>query len=100
MTSSARAFYRDALGLPTSGVVATELVDHETGAAGAIVIFKLDGGLVLSLYPRSGLGKDAAVPAGRLRAASSASVSSSRAATTSLGNLWKATGASDTAEPS
>jgi hypothetical protein len=60
----ALAFYRDALGLPTNGVVATDLVDHETGAAGAIVIFRLDGGLVLSLYPRSELRKDAAVPAG------------------------------------
>src|SRR6516165_2119809 len=60
----ALAFYRDGLGLPTDGVVANDLVDHETGAAGAIVIFKLDGGLMLSLYPRSELGKDAAVPAG------------------------------------
>ena len=60
----ALAFYRDALGLPTDGVVATDLVDHKTGAAGAIVIFKLDGGLILSLYPRSELRKDAAVPAG------------------------------------
>jgi catechol 2,3-dioxygenase-like lactoylglutathione lyase family enzyme len=60
----ALAFYRDALGLPTSGVVATDLVDPKTGAAGAIVIVKLDGGLVLSLYPRSELAKDAAVPAG------------------------------------
>ena len=60
----ALAFYRDGLGLPTNGVVATELVDHETGAAGAIVIFELDGGLVLSLYPRTDLGKDASVPAG------------------------------------
>jgi catechol 2,3-dioxygenase-like lactoylglutathione lyase family enzyme len=60
----ALAFYRDALGLPTSGVVATDLVDPKTGAAGAIVIVKLDGGLVLSLYPRSELAKDAAVHAG------------------------------------
>src|SRR5438270_10827766 len=52
----ALAFYRDALGLRTDGVVATDLVDHKTGAAGAIVIFKLDGGLMLSLYPRCVLG--------------------------------------------
>jgi catechol 2,3-dioxygenase-like lactoylglutathione lyase family enzyme len=58
------AFYRDGLGLETKGIVATDLVDHETGAAGAIVIFELDGGLILSLYPRSELAKDAAVPAG------------------------------------
>jgi uncharacterized protein len=60
----ALAFYRDALGLPSNGVVAADLVDRKTGAAGAIVIFELDGGLVLSLYPRSELAKDAGVPAG------------------------------------
>jgi catechol 2,3-dioxygenase-like lactoylglutathione lyase family enzyme len=60
----ALAFYRDGLGLPTDGLVATDLVDDRTGAAGAIVIFELDGGLVLSLYPRSELAQDAAVPAG------------------------------------
>jgi hypothetical protein len=60
----ALAFYRDGLGLRTKGVVATDLVDEKTGAAGAIVIFKLDGGLTLTLYPRSELAKDAAVPAG------------------------------------
>jgi catechol 2,3-dioxygenase-like lactoylglutathione lyase family enzyme len=57
----ALAFYRDGLGLPTNGLVATDLVDHKTGAAGAIVIFKLDGGLMLSLYPRSELGNDQVV---------------------------------------
>jgi len=60
----ALGFYRDGLGLRTNGPVATELVDDETGAAGAIVIFKLESGVVLSLYPRSELGKDAAVAAG------------------------------------
>ena len=33
----ALVFYRDGLGLQTNGVVATELVDEKTGAAGAIV---------------------------------------------------------------
>src|SRR5436189_4035191 len=42
------AFYRDGLGLQTKGVVATDVVDEETGAAGAIVIFKLGGGLLLT----------------------------------------------------
>jgi catechol 2,3-dioxygenase-like lactoylglutathione lyase family enzyme len=55
----ALVFYRDGLGLQTKGVVATDLVDEKTGAAGAIVIFKLEGGLILSLYPRSELAKDA-----------------------------------------
>jgi catechol 2,3-dioxygenase-like lactoylglutathione lyase family enzyme len=58
------AFYRDGLGLETNGIVATELVDEETNAAGAIVIFHLRGGLVLALYPRSELAKDADVPFG------------------------------------
>jgi catechol 2,3-dioxygenase-like lactoylglutathione lyase family enzyme len=57
------AFYRDGLGLRTKGVVATDVVDEETGAAGAIVIFELEGGLLLTLYPRTELAKDAAVPA-------------------------------------
>jgi len=58
------AFYRDGLGLETTGVVATEFVDEETNAAGAIVIFRLKGGLVLALYPRSELAKDADIPFG------------------------------------
>jgi uncharacterized protein len=58
------AFYRDGLGLETTGVVASELVDEETNAAGAIVIFRLEGGLVLALYPRGELAKDADVPVG------------------------------------
>jgi catechol 2,3-dioxygenase-like lactoylglutathione lyase family enzyme len=57
-------FYRDGLGLQTNGVVATDLVDAETGAAGAIVIFSLETGLILALYPRTELAKDAAIPAG------------------------------------
>jgi catechol 2,3-dioxygenase-like lactoylglutathione lyase family enzyme len=60
----ALVFYRDGLGLQTNGVVASDLVDHKTGAAGAIVIFKLESALILALYPRSELAKDAAVPAG------------------------------------
>jgi catechol 2,3-dioxygenase-like lactoylglutathione lyase family enzyme len=38
----ALVFYRDGLGLQTNGVVASDLVDQKTGAAGAIVIFKLE----------------------------------------------------------
>ena len=60
----ALAFYRDGLGLSTSGLVATDLGDDKTGTAGAIVIFKLESRPILSLYPRSELGKDAAVASG------------------------------------
>lgn len=55
----ALAFYRDGLGLPTEGVVADEYEGSDTEAAGAIVIFRLDDGLILSLYPRGELAKDA-----------------------------------------
>jgi hypothetical protein len=58
----ALTFYRDGLGLPTKGVVAEEYEGSETEAAGAIVIFKLAGGLMLSLYPRTELAKDARIP--------------------------------------
>jgi hypothetical protein len=59
------AFYGDGLGLETTGLVATDFVDEETtDAAGAIVIFRLRGGLVLALYPRSELAKDADIPFG------------------------------------
>ena len=60
----ALVFYRDGLGLHTNGIVASELVDEKTGAAGAIVVFKLENGLLLTLYPRTELAKDAAISAG------------------------------------
>jgi uncharacterized protein len=55
-------FYRDGLGLPTKGVVADEYEGSDTEAAGAIVIFRLKGGLILSLYPRGEFAKDARIP--------------------------------------
>ncbi|HET7760188.1 MAG TPA: VOC family protein [Gaiellaceae bacterium] len=58
----ALTFYRDGLGLPTKGVVAGEYEGSETEAAGAIVLFQLEGGLILSLYPRAELAKDAHIP--------------------------------------
>ncbi len=42
-------FYRDGLGLETRGVTATEFVGDEVNAAGAVVMFKLQEGLILSL---------------------------------------------------
>ena len=56
------AFYRDGLGLETSGVTGTSFVGDEANAAGAVVMFHLRGGLVLALYPRSELAKDAGIP--------------------------------------
>ena len=59
----ALAFYRR-LGLESRGVVGTELADEVTGANGAIAMFELEGGLLLNLYPRTDLARDAAIPVG------------------------------------
>jgi uncharacterized protein len=56
------AFYRDGLGLPTKGLFGTEIKGNETEPAGAIALFELQGGLILALYPRSELSKDARTP--------------------------------------
>jgi uncharacterized protein len=53
------AFYRDGLGLPTKGIIATEFKGSETEPSGAIALFELQGGLILALYPRTELAKDA-----------------------------------------
>ena len=57
-------FYCEGLGLESPGVVATEFTGDDVNPAGAIVIFKLAGGLILALYPRTELAKDANVPLG------------------------------------
>jgi uncharacterized protein len=57
------AFYRD-LGLESKGIVGTEWTDEVTGANGAVAMFELAGGLLLSLYGRDDLAKDAAIPVG------------------------------------
>ena len=49
----ALGFYRDGLGLPTRGIVGTEF------EGGAVVFFRLAGGLILALYPRTELARDA-----------------------------------------
>jgi catechol 2,3-dioxygenase-like lactoylglutathione lyase family enzyme len=49
----ALAFYRDGLGLPTKGIVGQQF-DH-----GAVAFFRLDGGLMLALWPSASLAKDA-----------------------------------------
>ena len=58
----ALAFYRDGLGLDSTGVVGAEFHDDQSGAEGAIAMFHLAGGLILTVYPRSELAKDAGVP--------------------------------------
>ena len=58
------AFYRDGLGLQSAGVIGTEYAGDDVAPAGAIALFELRGGLLLSLYPRSELAKDAAIAPG------------------------------------
>ena len=58
------AFYRDGLGLESSGIIGTEFVGDETQPGGAAVMFQLDGGLTLALYGRADLAKDAGIPVG------------------------------------
>jgi uncharacterized protein len=60
----ALAFYRDGLGLESSGLIGTEFPGDETTAAGATTMFQLHGGLILALYPRTELAKDANIPFG------------------------------------
>lgn len=58
----ALAFYRDGLSLPTEGIIGTEFKGDETHPSGAIVQFHLHNGVILALYPRTELAKDAEVP--------------------------------------
>jgi catechol 2,3-dioxygenase-like lactoylglutathione lyase family enzyme len=57
----ALTFYRDGLGLQTQGVIGTEFIGDDSTPAGAAALFELRGGLLLSLYPRTELAKDANV---------------------------------------
>ena len=58
----ALAFYRDGLGLRTEGLTGTEFKGDEAVPDGTTAVFHLDEGLMLSIYPRSELAKDAAIP--------------------------------------
>jgi uncharacterized protein len=60
----ALSFYRDGLGLDSAGVIGTEFAGDDDNPAGAVVMFHLNGGLILALYPRAELAKDADVPLG------------------------------------
>jgi catechol 2,3-dioxygenase-like lactoylglutathione lyase family enzyme len=58
------AFYRDGLGLQTQGMIGTEFSGDETHPSGALVLFELDKGVMLALYPRTELAKDSKQPVG------------------------------------
>jgi hypothetical protein len=55
-------FYREGLGLQSEGIIATEFQRDERSGAGAVAMFHLERGLILSLYPRAELAHDAKVP--------------------------------------
>jgi catechol 2,3-dioxygenase-like lactoylglutathione lyase family enzyme len=61
---AALAFYREGLGLESPGVIGTEFAGDDTQPAGAVAMFQLGGGLILALYPRGELAKDAQIPLG------------------------------------
>ena len=54
----ALTFYRDGMGLPTQGIIGTEFED------GAVIFFHMNDDLILALYPRTALAKDANVAVG------------------------------------
>lgn len=54
----ALAFYRDGMGLPTKGIIGTEFED------GAVAFFNMNDDLILALYPKVALAKDAKVSVG------------------------------------
>jgi catechol 2,3-dioxygenase-like lactoylglutathione lyase family enzyme len=58
-------FYRDGLGLESAELVGTEYPGDETTPAGAAAMLKLHAGLLLMLYPRSELAKDANIALGQ-----------------------------------
>ena len=58
------AFYRDGLGFQTNGVIGTEFEGDEVHPSGAAVMFELQNRLILALYQRTDLAKDAKQPAG------------------------------------
>jgi catechol 2,3-dioxygenase-like lactoylglutathione lyase family enzyme len=49
------AFYRDGMGLSTQGITGTEFED------GAVVFFNMNDDLILALYPKAALAKDAKI---------------------------------------
>ncbi|MGV9677135.1 VOC family protein [Nocardia sp. NPDC003482] len=59
-------FYRDGLGLTTEGIIGTEFARDATTPGGAVAMFTLADGLILSLYGRADLALDAGIPAERV----------------------------------
>ncbi|MBB5913831.1 hypothetical protein BJY24_002698 [Nocardia transvalensis] len=62
----ALGFYRDGMGLATPGIIGTEFARGDGEPGGAVAMFTLDSGLMLSLYSRIDLGLDAGVATERI----------------------------------
>ena len=60
----ALAFYRDGLGFESTGIIGTEFPGDDTNPNGTVAMFNLKGGLILAVWPRTELAKDANVPLG------------------------------------
>ncbi|MEV5651178.1 VOC family protein [Nocardia sp. NPDC052254] len=58
-------FYR-ALGLSSPGVIGTEFQPDAENPGGAVAMFTMDNGVMLSLYGREDLARDAGVPLERI----------------------------------
>jgi uncharacterized protein len=56
------AFYCDGLGFQTNGIIGTEFKGDETHPSGSAVMFEMQNGLILALYRRTDLAKDAKQP--------------------------------------
>ncbi|MFI6166718.1 VOC family protein [Nocardia sp. NPDC051052] len=59
-------FYHAALGLSSPGIIGTEYVADDENPGGSAAMFTLDNGLILSLYSRADLAKDAGLPVGQV----------------------------------
>lgn len=62
----ALAFYRDGLGLATAGIIGTEFERGADAPGGAVAMFTLDNGVMLSLYARTDLALDAEIEVDRV----------------------------------
>ncbi len=60
----ALVFYGQGLGLESAGIIGSEFAGDDENPAGDVVMFHLDGDLILALYPRTELAKDAGIAFG------------------------------------
>ncbi|MFF3227216.1 VOC family protein [Nocardia suismassiliense] len=59
-------FYREGLGLSSEGIIGTEFARDASVPGGAVAMFTLGNGLILSLYGRADLALDAGIAAERV----------------------------------